>query len=66
MTINQDVLREILKDFLKDNGITQKFISEKMGLSSNTLASFKCGAFNLSEEKAQELLNLIERLEGIC
>lgn len=62
----QDTLRLILKDFLKDTGFKQSVLSEKLGLAPGTLACFKCGNFDLSKDKAEELLNLIERIENIC
>lgn len=61
--MNQNTLRETLRDFLKRSGYKQTALSLKLGLAAGSLASFKRGYYNLSEEKAKELLDLIETLE---
>ena len=58
--INQNELRELLKEFLAKTGIKQSFISRAIGLDSNSLAVFKNGAYNLSEENAEKLIKFME------
>ena len=64
--INQNELREQLREFLKETGIKQSFISVAIGLDKNSLSVFKNGAYNLSEEKAKALINYMERWKSLC
>lgn len=59
--MNQNILREKLKIYLEVSGVKQTFLSEKIGLNKRSLSVFKCGAYDLSEDKAILLNKLIER-----
>ena len=59
--INQNDLRELFKEFLKETGIRQSFVSAAIGLEKNSLSVFKNGAYNLSEDKANALIEYMER-----
>lgn len=60
MRINQDELRQQLKDFLARTGVRQSFISTQLGLSKTSLAVFKHGSYNLAEDKAEALKRYLE------
>lgn len=59
--MNQNILREKLKIYLEVSGVKQTYLSEKIGLNKRSLSVFKCGAYNLAEDKATLLNNIIER-----
>lgn len=59
--MNQNILREKLKIYLEISGVKQTFLSEKIGLNKRSLSVFKCGAYDLSEDKAILLNRIIER-----
>lgn len=59
--MNQNILREKLKIYLEVSGVKQTFLSEKIGLNKRSLSVFKCGAYDLSEDKAVLLNKIIER-----
>lgn len=46
--MRQDVIREDLKNYLKDNGIKSKFIAKKIGLSEGMISYFINGKKRLS------------------
>jgi hypothetical protein len=59
--VNQNILRERLKEYLEISGVKQTFLSQKIGLNKRSLSVFKCGAYDLSEEKAVLLNDIIEK-----
>lgn len=59
--MNQNILREKLRIYLEISGVKQTFLSEKIGLNKRSLSVFKCGAYDLSEDKAILLNRIIER-----
>lgn len=59
--MNQNELRIKLREYLEISGVKQTYLSEKIGLNKKSLSVFKCGAYNLAEEKAVLLNEIIER-----
>ena len=55
-----DLKEELL--FLKDLGVSYKFISYLTNINQNTLYSFICGKRNLSPEKIEKIKKCIEQL----
>ncbi|AQS04012.1 helix-turn-helix domain-containing protein [Clostridium beijerinckii] len=57
--MKQDVIREDLKNYLKENGIKSKFIAQKIGLSEGMISYFINGKKRLSSANLILISNII-------
>lgn len=53
-------MREELKDYLKNNGIKQKFIAEQLNVSTSLISRYLQGTRTLSAEKEFLLKQIIK------
>jgi len=56
--MNQEIIRKDLKEYLKKNGIKNKFIAEQIELSASMISYFISGKKGLSS-------NYLRKIEGI-
>lgn len=57
--MNQNTIREDLKKYLEDNGIKNKFIANKIGLSESMISYFLNGKKRLSSASLDLISNII-------
>lgn len=59
--VNQDLLREQLKNFIKMHGTKSRFISAQIGLEESVLCRFKGGTRCLYEDTARDLKQWLDK-----
>lgn len=57
--MNQDTIRNDLKQYLEDNGIKNKFIAKQIGLSESMISYFLNGKKRLSSTSLNLISNII-------
>lgn len=57
--MSQEVIREDLKKYLKENGIKNKFIAEKIDISTAMISYFLNGKKRLSSKYLKKISNII-------
>jgi predicted transcriptional regulator len=57
--MTQESIRNDLKNYLKDNGIKNKFIAQKIGLSEGMISYFINGKKNLSSNRLNSISDII-------
>jgi hypothetical protein len=56
----QDELRKLVREKLKEKGLTQTEVCRRAGVSSSYLGVFLCGAGNMGPESAAKILPILD------
>lgn len=58
---NNDRIRKLFEQLLKEKGLKMKFISEKLGLENTTLSKWRNGHLNYGQEKLNQIEEFINK-----
>ena len=58
--LNGDAMRLVIKEKIKERGMTNKELAEKIGVDQNTISRYVTGRIKLSLEMAVKIANALD------